>query len=428
MQPTVCTNTRGRCGVCPVFALIFSSSFLNRCGTCDAAPPPHPYRHVNTFYAVGLNVSLRWSAGDASGLRVAATPVGCATSTAAANCSDYAIVFSPSFAWGRAGTTRTVCQADSCHLELSPHGLARSHTLTATLAGDERRGIAQAVCNVTGFGANPPQVPVPAAGEALAVSFADLGSTIYLTTYPESWEQTVAALNVAEQAERASLAKYGELGAAAGAVRAAVMWNAVYVPAEQGPVLPVDRSWDLAKQPAGDDWMYTMFQWDNHFASLMVAMDNETCAMELAISNYISTVKSTKTAEGFGSNYGAAGCVTFGPNFHHSDCFERAVRGHGCLHGATFSCPRSYGPIWCGYAVLTAVSCLAFRSKSVDRTEPPQAARTLVTLYRKFNGTFKDDAGYACLTSALSCPCLCPYPSAAHARHGQPGVRVNALF
>ena len=82
-----------------------------------------------------------------------------------------------------------------------------------------------------------------------------------------------------------------------------------------------------------------MFQWDNHFGSLMMALDNGTAAMDLAISNYISTVRSTKTAKGFGSNYAAVG------------------------------------------------------SKSVDRTEPPQAARVLLTLHKKYNATFVDSYG-----------------------------------
>ena len=59
-----------------------------------------------------------------------------------------------------------------------------------------------------------------------AVSFANVGSAVYLTTHPkEGWQQTAAALNAAENAERAGLSKYGALGDAAGAVRAAVMYN-----------------------------------------------------------------------------------------------------------------------------------------------------------------------------------------------------------
>ena len=85
----------------------------------------------------------------------------------------------------------------------------------------------------------------------------------------------------------------------------------------------------------------------------------------------MQTVRSTKTAEGFGSNYGAAG------------------------------------------------------SKSVDRTEPPQAARVLVALYDKYNATYTDTTGSVGLNwlvtlmfqdllesvqSFLSClivPCVC---------------------
>ena len=59
----------------------------------------------------------------------------------------------------------------------------------------------------------------------------------------------------------------------------------------------------------------------------MMALDNGTAARDLAISNYIQTVRSTKTAGGFGSNYGAAG------------------------------------------------------SKSVDRTEPPQVCRRTAILH-----------------------------------------------
>ena len=32
--------------------------------------------------------------------------------------------------------------------------------------------------------------------------------------------------------------------------------------------------------------------------------------------------------------------VTFHPNFHHFDRFERDLRGHTQVRGATFSCPR----------------------------------------------------------------------------------------
>ena len=71
----------------------------------------------------------------------------------------------------------------------------------------------------------------------------------------------------------------------------------------------------------------------------MMGFDNSTLARDLAICNLVQTIRSTKTAEGFGSNYGAAG------------------------------------------------------SHSVDRTEPPQAARVLATLYDKYNASYADAGG-----------------------------------
>jgi hypothetical protein len=41
--------------------------------------------------------------------------------------------------------------------------------------------------------------------------------------------------------------------------------------------------------------------------SYMTALDQGEAAHAIAISNYIQTVRSTKTAKGFGSNYGAGG-------------------------------------------------------------------------------------------------------------------------
>ena len=64
----------------------------------------------------------------------------------------------------------------------------------------------------------------------------------------------------------------------------------------------------------------------------MTALDQGEAAHGTAISNFIQTVRSTKTAKGFGSNYGAGG------------------------------------------------------SKSVDRTEPALASRVLLALHTKYKG------------------------------------------
>ena len=71
---------------------------------------------------------------------------------------------------------------------------------------------------------------------------------------------------------------------------------------------------------------------DNHFATHLTMLDgSSTAARAIAISNTVQTVRSTKTARGFGSNYASGG------------------------------------------------------SKSVDRTEPPQAARVLLELMRRYH-------------------------------------------
>ena len=296
---------------------------------------------VNAFASpLGLNVSVRWSGGG-DDLRVMVTPKGCVTKLSKSNCSDFAVVFATDFAWSRAGSTLARCQGDDCYLSLKPHGL-KPHKLTAMLSGDKHRSILKAAseCNVTGFTEVPKGTrPLPAPGTGLTIRLADMSSAVYLSTVTETWQQTVAALDKAEEAERASLSTHGDNADNVGAIRAAVMWNNIYLPAEQGPMLPVDRSWDLSKGPSSQDWRYTDFQWDNHFASLMMGLDNSSRARDLAICNLVQTIRSTKTAEGFGSNYGAAG------------------------------------------------------SHSVDRTEPPQAARVLATLYDKYNASYSDAGG-----------------------------------
>jgi len=86
-------------------------------------------------------------------------------------------------------------------------------------------------------------------------------------------------------------------------VSAAVMWNLVYTPAEEGPVVPVSRGWNKVLDPVVDDFQYVIFEWDNFFASLVSSTLGYT---DIAVSNIIQTVKSI-TAAGFVPNYSAAG-------------------------------------------------------------------------------------------------------------------------
>ena len=127
-------------------------------------------------------------------------------------------------------------------MTLTPAGMDQ-HALTATITGggyhgNQNRSIANAATlDVSSFNASPQSNPVPKPGDGgLAVTFVGLNSTVHLTSYAgEDGDQIESALRRAAQAELASLAKYGDLADAAGSVRAAVMWNAVFCPAEQGP-------------------------------------------------------------------------------------------------------------------------------------------------------------------------------------------------
>eukprot|EP00966_Prymnesium_polylepis_P188131 4360210-Prymnesium_polylepis.1 len=215
----------------------------------------------------GFNTSVRWS-GGAGGLRVALQPVSCAVAPGIQNCSDFAVVLASDFAWWRSGTVATACTGERCRITLTPHELPQ-HVLTATLVGSQTTGAAR--CDVAGFSIAPPSVALPQTGAGLALRLDGNGATLYVSSLDERAEDTSEAIDDAEQRERTDLASHGPLAETAGAVRAALMWNSVFLPAEQGPVLPVDRSWDLSKFPANDDWRYTNFQWDNHFASYMMA-------------------------------------------------------------------------------------------------------------------------------------------------------------
>jgi len=113
------------------------------------------------------------------------------------------------------------------------------------------------------------------------------------------------------------------------AVQAAVAWNAIYTPAEEGVFPPVSREWssdDPAPSDADpDQWNYVIFCWDNMFGAVLAGASSR----ELAYSGLIQSVRA-KAAAGFTPNYGGGG------------------------------------------------------AKSVDRTEPPVGGRALLTLYRKY--------------------------------------------
>jgi hypothetical protein len=112
-----------------------------------------------------------------------------------------------------------------------------------------------------------------------------------------------ATLAAAREAELATYSRFGRLAETKAAVQAAVMWQLIYNPLEQGPFAPVIRGnpWGLDKGVVNDDWPYVIFDWDNHFGAFMLSLD----AKELGYSALIQVLKA-KTAEGFVPNTAAS--------------------------------------------------------------------------------------------------------------------------
>lgn len=131
--------------------------------------------------------------------------------------------------------------------------------------------------------------------------------------------------------------KFGTKAAVAEAIQASVMWTYIYNPVENGPFMPVSRwgNWDFGERSGATthDWTYTLFAWDNLFASLLAGLDNR----DIAYSNLFQIVKS-KTADGHIPNWSTGGV------------------------------------------------------KSQDRTEPAVGAKVLLELFRKYQDTWIVDA------------------------------------
>ena len=215
------------------------------------------------------------------------------------------------FAWFRCGTV----SATATVLTFSPSGLP-AYTLTTTTAG--------APANTPG---GKPPSPNSFHGDANLSIPLLAGKPFGISSSGKSVAQIGALLAAQKAKELAKIAKtFGAHAAEAEAVQATIIWNWISTPAENGPLLPVSRSWNFAPGPANNDFTYAVFDWDNIFASLLAGISNKS----IAYSNLIQVMKS-KTAAGFVPNYGAGG------------------------------------------------------AKSQDRTEPPVGAKVLLSLYEKYN-------------------------------------------
>eukprot|EP01045_Picozoa_sp_COSAG04_P000646 COSAG04_NODE_17_length_40288_cov_9.152728_2_plen_784_part_00 len=314
--------------------------------------------HVQFFLGpargVSANISIEYSVGGAnrSELALVATPIKCdEVLRPAENCSDFELVVSSRYSFWRGGSI----DAGANSITFSPAGLPP----------------------FTVFGGATAQVREPGAsgGPSLAIN---LGSgAVGLATQPRrKLSELQAQMRAAKDRERALLTeRFGPERMGEGmAVKSAAMWTTIATPAENGgaPLMPVSRAWGTTASPHGPfslDFSYCIYDWDNSFATLLVASgsaDNHTGeappggaeeiapvaqshdlqdGFGLAMSNLVQTVKA-KTAAGFIPNNDGGG------------------------------------------------------AKSEDRSEPPVAAKTTLQLVEKF-GAKRMDWVLACIFDDL---------------------------
>lgn len=199
----------------------------------------------------GINVSLSFSGGT-DALTGLIEPQGCEDPKV--NCSDYALVGSARFAWGRRGAVQAA--PSTGELTYSPLGLA-DRVIAFTSPNDATLPLPKAVVSGQTFIA----VPLSSAvgfQESVAAAATDA------TAPPPTIATIRATIAAARAKEYATYSKFGELAEVAEAVQASVMWNWIYNPAEYGPLLPVSRSWDFVKYAVSEDWGYVVFDWDNY--------------------------------------------------------------------------------------------------------------------------------------------------------------------
>ena len=144
-----------------------------------------------------------------------AEPVSCAK----ANCSDYALVILPRFAWFRQGEV-SIDTATAAAV-LSPMGLA-ARTVRLTGTADAALPLPAAV-------AAAPHVAVPFAAPGAA---GRIGLLETAGSAAPSLTAIQATIDAAAKKEYESYKKYGEYADVKEAVQAATMWNYVYTPAE----------------------------------------------------------------------------------------------------------------------------------------------------------------------------------------------------
>ena len=216
---------------------------------------------------LAVNVSIEFSSSAAGDLTLLVTPQANTTG------SGHILRLAPRFAWFREGTTKTT----STNITLQGAGL--TPIVVYTSAG-------------------------VVTGNSLDISL-DNGPVAVSTVPGVSVAGVARMLSGAGAAHRSKLeAVYGaaDLTEVAVAVEAAAMWNLIYTPFENGPMLPVSRVWNFNHYAVTTDFNYATFDWDNLFAAMLAGVTTR----EYALSNFIQVMKS-KTSAGFIPNFSAAG-------------------------------------------------------------------------------------------------------------------------
>lgn len=256
-------------------------------GNCETRVGLHAYNrsYVHFYFGpsadrdVDANVSVEYSVyGEAQEhFEMLITPVSCGGGSG--GCADYSVAVASRHAWGRAGHASVRASGASLAMMLESYGLGSVSVHPALPSGADASAAGGKLLLPLGQGA----VGLSSTGRSLA-----------------EVRSTVAAARSEE--ERRLRQRYGDRAESASAVNAAVMWTLVYTPAENGPLLPVSRSWNFAACPATSDWSYVIFDWDNFFASLLAGLEDKS----VAYSNLFQVVKS-KTSAGFIPNFAAGG-------------------------------------------------------------------------------------------------------------------------
>jgi hypothetical protein len=269
----------------------------------------HSYSQAYVAFLL-LNISIEYTvSADGQQLDAVVTPQTQATFRP----QDYAVVMAGRFAWGRTGQWSN----STVGLSFSGTGL-RTVSLYASHAS---------LANATLPVIFPPGLPggIPCSNDrdcsseicshsfcaeaAPLVYFAmslGNGSVGVTTAQGDSSIQSIAAR--VEEGRVAEYAKYAAFGVAlqgvVEAVTAAVGWRNIFVPCEVGSVMPVSFgfSW-ISPNPRSADFSYTLFCWDNLFASVTASIVG---GKDAAISNLIQITKATSN-RGYVPNWSSGG-------------------------------------------------------------------------------------------------------------------------